>query len=484
VFDPEPGSLRRHEVPAWYHDAKLGIFVHWTLASVPAWAPDEGSLPELARDHFYESVALSPYAEWYSMALHIPGSPTARHHAEMYGDAPYEDFREPFEAMLAGWDPKPWAELFAAAGAKYVVLVTKHHDGYCLWPTHHENPRKPDWYSRRDVVGDLARAVRARGMRFGVYYSGGLDWAWDPRVIRNLAEMICAIPLGEGYARYVDDHYRELIERYEPSILWNDIAYPPGRGLWKLMADYYAAVPEGVVNDRFLPANPLFNRLVRLRPLAALLNAAMRRAVLRPGFTFAPPRPPHCDFRTPEYAAFSDVRLKKWEATRGIGHSFGHNANEPDSNYLDPDELVRSFVDGVAKNGNLLLNVGPTAQGVIPEIQARRLRALGDFLGRSGKAIYKTRPWHVAEGATREGPALRFTARRDRVFALVMGRPPGDTLTLRDVPGRSAELLGHGPLQTRRDGADLVCAWPADAPDAPVHALALERASWAPAERR
>jgi alpha-L-fucosidase len=138
----------------------------------------------------------------------------------------------------------------------------------------------------------------------------------------------------------------------------------------------------------------------------------------------------------------------------------------------------------VAKNGNLLLNVGPTSQGVIPEIQASRLHALGDFLGRSGKAIYKTRPWHVAEGATREGPALRFTARRDRVFALVMGRPTGDTLTLRDVPGRSAELLGHGPLQVRRDGADLVCAWPPDAPDAPVHALALERASWAPAERR
>ena len=89
MFDPEPGSLRRHEVPAWYHDAKLGIFVHWTLASVPAWAPDEGSMPELARDHFYESVALSPYAEWYSMALHIPGSPTARHHAETYGDAPF-----------------------------------------------------------------------------------------------------------------------------------------------------------------------------------------------------------------------------------------------------------------------------------------------------------------------------------------------------------------------------------------------------------
>src|SRR5690606_3899629 len=109
----------------------------------------------------------------------IPGSPTARHHAEHYGDAPYEDFRHEFEAGLADWDPEEWADRFAATGAGYVVLVTKHHDGYLLWPSEVENPHRPGWHAPRDIVGDLADAVRARGMRFGVYYSTGLDWTFD-----------------------------------------------------------------------------------------------------------------------------------------------------------------------------------------------------------------------------------------------------------------------------------------------------------------
>ena len=477
MLEADPRSLRRRPVPAWFEDAKLGIFVHWTLAAVPAWAPDAGSLPELLRDHFDESVALSPYAEWYWMALGIPGSQTARHHAETYGSAPYEDFQRPFEAMLEGWDPAPWADLFAGAGAHYVVHVTKHHDGYCLWPSRHANPRKPGWHSRRDVVGDLAAAVRARGLRFGVYYSGGLDWAYEPRVIRNLAEMITAIPLESEYAAYVDAHYRELVERYAPSVLWNDIAYPPGPGLWRLLADYYAAVPEGVVNDRFLPASPRLNRLVRLAPVKAALNFAARRMARRPGFTFAPPRPPHCDFRTPEYASFAEIRRKKWEATRGIGHSFGHNRNEPEENFIDPAALVRLFVDIVAKNGNLLLNVGPTAEGAIPEIQASRLRALGAWLRTSGEAIHGTRPWTRAEGETREGPALRFTARGDTLYAIALDAPSGPTLTLRDVPCGRVELLGHGPLAARVAGGDLALAWPPGLPAQPAFALAIRPGS-------
>jgi alpha-L-fucosidase len=476
VFEPHPRSLRRHRVPPWFEDAKLGIFIHWTLAAVPAWAPNAGSLPELIRDHFADSVALSPYAEWYWMALNLPGSPTARHHAATYGDAPYEDFRRPFEAMLERWDPAPWAELFAESGARYVVHVTKHHDGYCLWPTRHESPRKPGWHAKVDVVGGLAAAVRARGLRFGVYYSGGLDWAYEPRPIRNLAEMITAVPLSAEYAAYVDAHYRELIERCAPDVLWNDIAYPPGPGLWRLLADYYEALPEGVVNDRFLPAHAVFNRLARLPPLRALVNFAARRIATRPGFTFAPPPPPHRDFRTPEYASFAEIRREKWEATRGIGHSFGHNRNEPEGNFIEPDELVRSFVDIVSKNGNLLLNVGPSAEGEIPEIQASRLRALGAWLRANGAAIYGTRPWTRAEGRTREGIALRFTARRDALYAIALGRPPGPTLTLCDVDAHGAELLGHGPLDARPDGNDLTVSWPSDVPVQPAYALELTSA--------
>jgi alpha-L-fucosidase len=481
-------GFRRGPVPAWFEDAKFGIFVHWTLASVPAWAPDEGTLPELLRKHFDDALVRSPYAEWYSNALRVPGSATARHHAEAHGGAPYEAFRGSFEATLARWDPGPWAELFAAAGARYVVLVTKHHDGYCLWPTRHPSPRAPGWHSARDVVGDLAAAVRARGMRFGVYYSGGLDWTFEPRPIRSLADVPAALPLDPAYAPWAEAQVRELVLRYAPSVLWNDIAWPGARAPWRLFADYYAAVPDGVVNDRFLPMPAALARALRLAPFRAALGALLRRAVARPDHTFAPPRPPHCDFRTPEYASFRDVRHEKWEATRGIGHSFGHNRNESPANFIAPDELVRSLVDVVSKNGNLLLNVGPTSEGEIPEVQASRLRALGAWLRVNGEAVYDTRPWHTAEGTSREGVPLRFTARGERVWAIALRAPAGDALTLQDVPARSVELLGHGPLHAQAAGSELRVAWPSGLPAQPAFVLRLSPAarghepSWPAAE--
>ncbi|HEY8494551.1 MAG TPA: alpha-L-fucosidase [Myxococcota bacterium] len=482
--EPTPAALRRHRMvdgvprpPAWFEDAKLGIFVHWGLSCVPAFAPRSAPVPELLRTRYGELQALSPYAEWYENALRIPGSPTARHHAAVYGDAPYERFREPFEAKLAGWDPKPWAELFAAAGARYVVHVTKHHDGYCLWPSAVPNPRRPGWHAPRDVVGELAEAVRARGLRFGVYYSGGLDWTFEARPIRTVADGLACVPLDPAYERYADAQVRELVARVRPSVLWNDIAWPPHGGrLWRLLADYYAEVEEGVVNDRFGPAPAWLVRALRLPPVRAAADALVRRAVRRPDWQMVPPPPPVFDFRTPEYARFPEPQPRKWEATRGIGHGFGFNANEDEANLIDPDELVRTFVDVVAKNGNLLLNVGPTREGEIHPRERLRLEALGAWLRACGEAIYDTRPWRVAEGATACGVPVRFTAKGDTIHAILLATPRGGELRLRDVslPGDvRVELLGHGALGARRAGADLVVAWPAGAPARPAHALAL-----------
>ncbi len=478
-FDPTPAALRRHPVPAWFEDAKLGIFVHWGLSCVPAFAPCAGTVPELLRTRYDELQALSPYAEWYENALRIPGSPAARHHAAVFGGAPYERFREPFEAMLARWDPAPWAALFAAAGARYVVQVTKHHDGYCLWPSAVRNPRRPGWHAPRDVVGELAAAVRARGLRFGVYYSGGLDWSFEPRPIRTAADGLAAVPLDPAYERYADAQVRELVERLRPSVLWNDIAWPPHAGrLWHLLADYYAAVGEGVVNDRFGPAPRWLVRALRQPPLRAAADAFLRRIVRRPGYQMIPPLPPVADFRTPEYAHVAEASRKKWEATRGIGHSFGMNDQEDEANLIDPDELVRSFVDVVAKNGNLLLNVGPTRDGEIHPRERRRLEALGAWLAASGEAVYGTRPWQRAEGTSACGVALRFTARGDTVYATLLGTPKGRELRLLAFapPVAQVELLGHGPLRFRRAGADLLVDWPPAAPARAAYALACRPA--------
>jgi alpha-L-fucosidase len=408
----EPGT---RPLPAWFDDAKLGIFVHWTAAAVPAYAPIMESPFDLAAGGggWEEAMRCSPYVEWYQNSISIEGSPAARHHAEHYGDQPYDVFVQQFLAGHAGWQPAPWADLFQAAGARYVVLVTKHHDGVLLWPSDTPNPHKERWASERDLVGDLAGEVRARDMRFGTYYSGGLDWTFGGLPMTDFAAMFKAIPQTPEYLAYADAHWHELIERYRPDVLWNDIGYPAAADLDGLFADYYAAVPDGVVNNRF-------------DWMAQTAGAK------------------HCDFVTPEYSTKGDPS-RKWESTRGIGTSFGFNREESDATYLSPDELVRMFVDVVAHGGNLLLNVGPTGDGVIPWAQAQRLLALGWWLRTNGDAIYGTRPWNRTTGTTGEGHDVRFTAADGALFAIVLGTPSSAEVELDVTPpaGATLHVLGH-----------------------------------------
>jgi alpha-L-fucosidase len=428
----EPGT---RPLPAWFDDAKLGIFVHWTAAAIPAFAPVTDSPFDLAADGGWEeAMRCSPYVEWYQNALAIEGSPVRAHHAEHYGDLPYDAFVEQFLDGHAGWQPEPWADLFERAGARYVVLVTKHHDGVALWPTDTKNPFKERWASERDIVGELAEAVRARGLRYGTYYSGGLDWTFGGLPIKDLPGMFGAIPQSEDYLAYADAHWRELIDRYRPDVLWNDIGYPAAGDLEGLFAEYYDAVPDGVVNNRF-------DWMAQ--------SSGMR----------------HTDFTTPEYSTQGDPN-RKWEATRGIGTSFGYNRYEDEGSYLAPEALIRMFASVVAHGGNLLLNVGPTGDGTIPFVQAQRLLALGWWLRTNGPAIYGTRPWERAEGRTGEGHEVRFTTSPadGAVHAIVLDTPTTDEVELLDVAvptGGTVDLLGHdAPLEHRASGTGTVVRLP------------------------
>jgi alpha-L-fucosidase len=475
-YEPTLKSLRTHPVPAWYQDAKLGIFIHWSVSSVPAFAPRDSDIIELMRTRYYDMQPLTPYAEWYENSIKFPRSPAARHHRETYGDRSYVSFADDFKAALEKWDPDDWAERFRRAGARYVVMVTKHHDGFCLWPSRVANPRRPRWFTPRDCVGDLARAVRARGMRFGVYYSGGLDWSFNPEPVRNMGEILASIPR-DDYAAYAEAQVRELIECVEPEVLWNDIAWPTDqRTLFRLLADYYHAVPEGLVNDRWLTPGWLTGAF-RARPLRAVLNALLQRALQRPNASLTPPRPPHCDTRTPEYVVFPKIRREKWECVRGIDKSFGFNRSSREEDFLAEGELIRSFAEIVSKNGNLLLNVGPRGEDAgIPEVQLQRLEWLGEWLERNGDAVYGTRPWVRAEGSTREGLSVRFTAKGETLYAVLLGTPSGVAITLEGVPaaaGARVELLGGGPLAWRAEGRDLRVDLGAPLPDRPAHVLSI-----------
>jgi alpha-L-fucosidase len=453
TYEPTLESVRTHPVPDWFHDAKLGIFIHWGLYSVPAWAPLTGELGKvIAEQGWARWFTHNPYAEWYMNSMRIEGSPTYQHHIETYGaDFAYTDFISSFNEATSRWDSTAWADLFKQVGARYVVLTTKHHDGFLLWPSVHPNPHRRGHMAARDLVGELTDAVRAQGMRIGLYYSGGIDWTFNPTVIQDIRDMQAAVPQTAEYVAYANNHWRELIARYRPSVMWNDIAYPAATDLNELFAHYYNSVPEGVINDRFSQ---------RFGFSEGEIGGAQ-----------------HKDFRTPEYAVLDDITEDKWEATRGIGYSFGYNQNEGPDNYLSVGELVRSFVDIVSKNGNLLLNVGPMADGTIPDLQRERLLGLGRWLGVNGEAIFRTRPWVTAESRTSDDIAVRFTQGGDSLYATLLDTPQEGWVEIEGLDaakGTTVLLLGQdepSSWEQRDDG--LAVFLPQALLASPAHALKI-----------
>jgi alpha-L-fucosidase len=389
-FKPELDSIREHKVPAWYEDAKFGVFIHWGLYSVPAWAPPVGELGSIPDDVWFVS---NPYAEWYMNSVRVGKGPTWEHHREVYGsDFPYEHFTEMWHAE--NWNPREWVSLFKESGARYVVPVTKHHDGFCLWDSDYTDYNTCHFGPRRDIVGELCRAVREEDLRFGVYYSGLIDWRFAKRPMFSGYDVKHPDNIGYDYSDYAYNQTIELIDKYKPSLIFNDIGWPykGEKDLPYLFAHYYNTVEEGVVDDRW---NDIW-----------------------------------CDYATKEYHAGEDkVGLaKKWEECRGIGLSFGYNQTEGDEHLLGPDDLVRLLVRTVAFNGNLLLNVGPRADGIIPENQASRLRYLGSWLKKNGEAIYGTRPYTGSAGQKQEtesGETVYLTRKDDTVYLLIDGVKPG-----------------------------------------------------------
>jgi alpha-L-fucosidase len=426
-YEPTLESLDRHPLPAWYADAKLGIFIHWGLYSVPGWAPLSHPNHDFSSQDYIKN---NPYAEWYLNVLRIDGSPTQAYHREHYGaNFDYYDFATTFNQEIRKWKPEQWAKIFHDAGAKYVVLTSKHHEGFTLWPSSTPNPTLPPdrQHASRDIVGDLTKAVRAEGMRMGLYYSGGYDWTFVPGPIREEADYQKVKPQSPAYGKYADAQFSELIERYHPALLWNDIDYPKSGHPLELMAEYYNAVPDGVIDDRF-------------------------------GVK-------HSDFKSPEYQTLDKISPTKWEECRGLGRSFGYNRAEGEAETIAPDELIYLLVDIVSKNGNLLLDVGPEADGTIPPVQMSRLVALGTWLKQNGEAIYGTHPWKRADGATDQGIRLRFTQKDSALYAILLGEPKGSTLVMKNVsprPGSKIAILGEkASIAWSQQGADIQLQLPA-----------------------
>jgi alpha-L-fucosidase len=274
-------------------------------------------------------------------------------------------------------------------------MVTKHLDGYPLWPTAVANPHAaPGYHSDRDLVGDLTRAVRSRGLRMGLYYAGGIDWTFTDRPIRTVLDLVAQSTLGEEHARYATAQWRELIDRHQPAVLWNDMGWPRESDPADLFRRFHDAVPDGVVNDRW--------------------------------FRFDDPAagPAGTDFATFEYVLPAVAPAGPWELTRGLGRSFGFDASETAADLLSGRQLVELLVEVVSEGGNLLINVGPDGTGAIPEVQRRPLRELGAWLRTNGEAIFGSRRRATTSVLASDGRTVRFTGGGGHVFAVA---PPAVT---------------------------------------------------------
>jgi alpha-L-fucosidase len=454
-YEPTLESVRQHPLPDWYDDAKLGIFVHWGLYSVPGFAASrQNPLSIIAERGFDTYFRENPYAEWYLNTMKFDDGPTRAYHNRTFGEHfAYEDFQPIFEHESRNWIPDEWAQLFQKAGAAYVVLTAKHTDGYLLWPSTVGNLGRKGYLSTRDLVDEFAAAIRSRGMRAGLYYTGGMDWLLNPDRIDEPRKIYSTILDGPQYVDYANAHWRELIDRYSPSIMWGDIMYPVGANTPELFSYYYNHVPDGVINDRF----------------ATRFTPPRRPGLQPPGI--------HYDFITPEYASFNEVQDDKWETCRGIANSFGYNRLDDETTYLTAAAAVRMLIDIVSKNGNLLLDVGPRADGTIHDLQRKCLIGLGAWMDINSEAVRATRPWTRSESTTSDGIPIRFTRNHDHLYAILLDTPRTPEVRIQNLhapDNADVHLLGTDhPLQWRNTANDLIVHLPSRLHETPAHSLRI-----------
>lgn len=453
-YEPNWKSVDSRPTPQWWSDAKFGIFVHWGVYSVPAFAP-KGEYAEW----YWERIGKRGNADANSSDARIRRE-TLEFHKRHYGENfPYQEFAAQFTAEL--FDARQWAEIFRRSGAKYVVLVSKHHDGFALWPSHEadvswgRNWNAVDVGPHRDLVGELTSAVRAEGLEMGFYFSL-YEW-FNPLWISNDVDA------------YVDRHlfpqFKDLVTRYSPSVIFSD-------GEWDLPSERWRA-PEllaWLFND-----SPVAERVV--------VNDRWGKET----------RHRHGGYYTTEYGAGLPGATHAWEENRGLGHSYGFNRHEQLSDYATDQQLLLTLIDTVSRGGNLLLNVGPTADGRIPVIMQDRLAYLGQWLEHNGEAIYGTRTFRDgAQWTAGKQQALDTTTnyrakydvekllltpdagdarkevlftRRDGVLYAILPRYPSDDLVIRDLKlARSAriKLMGsrYENLGWKQRGADVAIAMP------------------------
>lgn len=454
-FQPTWESLKGYKIPDWYRDAKFGIFLHWGVYSVPAFG-----------------------SEWYPRRMYLQGTREFQHQVDSYGPQSkfgYKDFIPQFKAEK--FDAKNWAELFRDSGAKYVIPVAEHHDGFAMY-----NSDLTDWCAAKmgphqDIAGELEKAVRAEGLHFGAsshraehyfFMNGGREFDSDVRDPRFAAFY------GPAHAGVTDKNHQEWMAHPDPAYLDDWLARTT-----EIVERYH---PEIVWFDWWIQTKEFEPYLKRFA--AFYYNDAARRgstAAINYKFNAYPEGAAVLDI---ERGQLDKARPLFWQTDTSISvKSWGYIENDT---FRSPESLIRQLVDIVSKNGALLLNVGPKPDGTIPEPARAILLDMGRWLSVNGEAIYATRPWTVSgEGPTKvaggsfhdtaTGPYtsqdIRFTTKGDTLYAIALGWPADGKIAIHSLAEGSApdlgviggvQLLGSAAkLQWKRDRDGLEIEMPA-----------------------
>jgi alpha-L-fucosidase len=427
-YQPTWESLRRYCVADWFRDAKFGIFIHWGVYAVPAM-----------------------FDEWYPRRMYLKDSAIYEYHRDTYGeDFGYKDFIPQFKAER--FDPVAWAALFREAGARYIVPVAEHHDGFPMYATPLTRWNAAEKGPRRDVLGELSAAARAAGLHFGVsshraehwwFMGGGRDFLTDVQdpAFADFYGPAMPAPEAESTAwryndwaprpdtAYLDDWLArtcELVDRFQPQVVYFDwwihqLAFKPY--LQRFAAYYYNRVPDGIINyklDAFEPGTAVHD--------------------IERGYQAA-------------------IQPEPWQTCTSVSkNSWGYISHHV---YKEAAPIIHHLIDIVSKNGCLLLNVGPKPDGTIPDEEQALLREIGAWLRVNGEAIYGSRPWRIPGEGPTEVPAgqfndndltftaqdIRFTTQGERLFAITLGEPQ-EAVVINSLAAeriRAVKLLGHEP---------------------------------------
>ncbi len=435
MFNPTWNSLKQHPTPQWFKDAKFGIYTHWGIYCVPAKGPN---------------------ATWYPYNMYRPGTEQYDYHLRKYGGPVkfgYKDFISAFTAER--FDPDEWAELFQQSGAQYAGPVAEHHDGFAMWNTRYSDWNAAKMGPRRDVVGLLEKAIRSQGLRFLTAFHHAENWWFYPHWVKeyDTADPFYAGLYGEPHnltgplrqegffnqdrpsQAFLDRWQAKLVEvvdLYGPDVIWFDFGL---RG-----------VPEAY-KQAFLAYYYNWAAAHRVEVVVTYKDDDL---------------PPGSGVVDLELGRMSELTNYEWitDTTVDDGQAWGYIH---DTGYKTPAEVIHYLIDNVSKNGHLLLNVGPKADGTLPEEAKAILHGVGAWLSVNGEAIYGTTPWVIygegpgiirKSGAFNEqevpafsGQDIRFTIKDDKLYAICLGWP-GQRFTITALktlwPGeiRSVRVLG------------------------------------------